>query len=124
MRPFFVFVILFCLVFPCFSQSAHVERFNALGESINRTLTASNYNLELYSQDASDSENLKTYNNYRRKYESLSNALKSSEMRLDKLIRTNDKPVYIKAERDNYESLIKELQALKDEYDAWLRKVR
>jgi len=124
MKPFFVFILLTCLVFPCFSQNAQTERFRALSESMDRTISASNSNLENYSQDASDSENMVTYTNYRRKYESLANALKSSEMRLDKYIRTNDKPSVIKDERDNYEKLIGELQSVKNEYDNWLRNIR
>ena len=89
-----------------------------------RTIEASNSKLENYSQDSSDSENMKTYTSYRRKYESLSNALKSSEMRLDTLIRTNDKASRVKDERDNYENLLKQLQDSKSEYDNWLKNVR
>jgi len=124
MKPFFVFMLLACLAFPCFSQNAPSERFRALSEAMERTLSASNSNLENYSQDSADSENMKTYTNYRRKYESLSNALKSSEMRLDRYLRTNDKASVIKNERDNYENLINELQTTKNEYDNWLRNVR
>jgi len=124
MKPFFVFILLVCLAFPCFSQSANTERFNALSDAMGRTLDAAKTNLENYDQDTTDSENMKTYLQYRRRYESLSSALKSSEARMDKLLRTNDKPARIKAERDRYEKLVNELQSAKSDYDSWLRNVR
>lgn len=124
MKPFFVFILLICLVLPCFSQSTASERFRALSDAMGRTIEASNTKLENYNQDSTDAENMKTYTSYRRKYESLSSALKDSEMRLDRLIRTNDKASRVKDERDNYESLIKQLESAKSDYDSWLRNVK
>ena len=89
-----------------------------------RTLEASNSNLEEYNQNSSDGENMKTYLRYRRKYESLSNALRSSESRMDLYARTNDKPDVVSKERDKYENYIKQLESTKNDYDSWLRNVR
>ena len=125
MKPFFVFVLLVCLGFPCFSQnSKYSERFNNLSEAMGRTLDNGKSNLENYDQDTSDSENMKTYIRYRRRYESLSSAMKDSEARMDRLLRTNDKPARIKDERDNYEKLVNNLQSTKSDYDSWMRSVR
>jgi len=89
-----------------------------------RTIDNSSANLENYNQDATDAENMKTFLRYRRKYESLNDALKTSESRMDLLLRTNDKADVIAAERDKYESYLKQLQDTKSEYDSWLRNVR
>ena len=124
MKPFFVFILLVCLVFPCFSQNSNSERFKALSDAMGRTLEASKSNLEGYDQDTTDSENMKSYVRYRHRHESLSSALKDSEARMDKLLRVNDKPERIKDERDRYEGLINTLQTTKNDYDSWLRNVR
>jgi len=124
MKPIFVFILFVCLVFPCFSQSAASERFSALSDSMGRTLEAGKANLEVYDQDTTDSENHMVYVRYRRRHESLASAMKSSESRMDKLLRTNDKAARIKEERDHYEKLINDLQTVKGDYDNWLRSVR
>ena len=125
MKPFFALILFMCLVFPCFSQTtSSSERFNALSEAMGRGLESGKANLETYDQDTADSENNKTYLHYRRRHESLSDAMKSSEARMDKLLRTNDKAARIKDERDHYERLIKDVESTKGEYDNWLRSVR
>ena len=124
MKPFFVFILLICLVFPCFAQTPASDRFKALSDAMGRTLEASNSNLEEYNQNSMDGENMKTYLRYRRKYESLANALKSSESRMDLYVRTNDKPDVVSQERDKYENYVKQLEETKNDYDSWLRNVR
>jgi len=124
MKYFVAFAIFICVAFPGFSQNARSQRFKDLGDSMGRTLNASNSKLENYDQDTADSGNTRTYTSYNRKHEFLKNALNQSEMKLDLLIRTNDKPAYIKEERDHYESLIKQLDALKSDYDAWLQSIQ
>ena len=124
MKYFFVLILLICVVFPCFSQTTASERFQALSDAMGRTLENSNYKLQNYNEDAIGSENMKTYQLYRRKHESLSNALKDSEKSVELRIRTNDKAAVIKKERDHYEKLIKDLQTTKDEYDSWLKNVK
>ena len=124
MKLFFALIIVFCLVTPCFAQSAAPERFRNLSDAMGRTIENSSANLQNYDQDSSDAENMKTFLRYRRRFESLQNALRSSESRMDLLLRTNDKPDRIGAERDKYESYLKQLQDTKSEYDSWLRNVR
>ena len=123
MRHFFVLALLVFMVSPCFSQSRAGERFKALSDAMGRTLEASNANLENYNQDAGAAESMKTYLRYRRRYESLSHALKVSESRMDLYFRTNDKPDVIIEERDKYENYVKQLEDVKSEYDNWLRNV-
>ena len=124
MKPFFVFILLACLVFPCFSQSAASERLTALSEAMGRTIEYSDSKLESLNQDTGDSEAMKTYTLYRRKHESISSALKDSEKRIDLLIRTNDRAAKVKEERDHYEALLSELKTAKTDYDNWLRSNR
>ena len=125
MKKFFVvFAVFVCVALPGFSQSANSQRFKALSDSMDRTLSISNSKLENYDLDMTDSGNTKTYTSYNRKHEALKRALNESEMKLDLLIRTNDKTSTIKDERDHYESLVKQLEALKSDYDSWLKNVQ
>jgi hypothetical protein len=124
MKYFAVFVLFGCLVFPCFSQSVNAQRFRNLGDSMGKNLSASNSNLQYYDEVISDTGDTKTYTDYYRKFEIVAKALNESESRLDLLIRSNDRPERIKEERDFYERLIKQMDALKAEYDSWLRTVQ
>jgi len=124
MKIFTVSVLLICLAFPVFSQNANTQRFRALGDTMDRTLSNSNSNLEYYNELALDNSNTRTYTDYLRKHNTLAQALNDSEKKLDFYIRTNDKPRIIKEERDNYERLIKELDQVKKDYDNWLSSVR
>ena len=121
MRFFAVFILLLCLVFPVFSQSQGAQRYSALGDSIGSTLTRSNSKLANYNSLIKDDGSNKVYTNYKRKFEYLLTALSESEARLNLLLRTNDRSAIITEERDNYEDLIKQLQALKTEYDNWVK---
>jgi len=124
MKPIYVLAIFFCVTFSVFSQSANSERYKALSDSMDRTISNSNYRLEDYDEMASDSGGTKTYTYYNRRHESLKAALSESERRLDLLIRTNDRNAVIKEERDNYERLIRQLEQVKSDYDNWLRTVQ
>ena len=124
MKYFAVFVIFTCLVFPGFAQSANSQRYKTLGDSITRTVSNSNDKLADYNDQVADDGNTKSYTNYKRRYDSLSRALHESESRLDFLIRTNDRTSKIKAEKDTYERLIKEMEDLKSDYDNWLKNVQ
>lgn len=124
MRAFFVFAIFICVTFQGFSQDANSDKYKALSESMDRTISSTNSKLETYDEMARDSGNTKSYSSYNRKYETIKFALNQSEQRLDLLIRTNDKPSIIKEERDNYEELKKHLEDLKSEYDKWQSSVK
>ena len=117
-------LIFACMVFPAFSQNANSQRLQALSDSMASTLSSSNSKLNDFDQQLADSGSTKAYATYRDRYNSLSKALQESEAKLNRLIISNDRTANIKAERDNYESLIKKLDALKSEYDNWLKGVK
>ena len=124
MKKLMFSLIFACLVFPVFAQNASAQRFKALSDSMGTTLSNSTSKLQDFDEQMTDSGNTKTYASYREKYEGLSKALQESEARLNRLIQTNDRTANIKAERDNYESLIKKLETVKSDYDNWLRSVQ
>jgi len=124
MKFFITFVILVCVVFPGFSQSASSDRFKALSDSMDRTINSSSSKLESYDELSLDSSNTNTFMRYNRRHEVLKEALGDSESRLDLLIRTNDRPSLIREERDNYENLLNNVKSLKSDYDSWLRSVQ
>ena len=120
-----LFSLLFvCLVFPAFSQNANSDRFKSLSDTMGSTLSGSTSKLSNYDQQISDTGNSKSYASYRERYNSLSKALQESEARLNRMIQSNDRTANIKAERDNYEGLVKKLDALKSDYDNWLKSVQ
>jgi len=124
MKFFIAFVILICVAFPGFSQSANSDRFQALSDSMERTISSSSSKLESYDELSLDSSSTNTFIRYNRRYDNLREALRDSESRLDLLIRTNDRPSLIREERDNYERLLDNLKSLKSDYDSWLRSVQ
>jgi len=85
------------------------------------TLTSSNSKLNDFDQQVADSGNTKGYASYRDRYNNLSKALQDSEAKLNRMILSNDRTADIRAERDNYANLIKKLDALKSDYDNWLK---
>ena len=120
-----MFALIFVwLVFPVFSQDASAQRFQSLSDAMGSTLSSSNSKLQSFDDQINDTGNTKTYGSYREKYEDLTKALQESEARLNRLIQSNDRNANIKAERDNYESLIKKLDTVKSDYDNWLKSVQ
>ena len=124
MKPFFIVIFFICLVSPCFAQSAASDRFRSLSDAMGRSVESSNANLENYKQNANDGENMQAYLGYMRKYESIINALRTSEEKMNTYERTSEKPGKVSEERDKYEGFIKKLQETKGEYDNWLRNVK
>ena len=126
MKKFIVFLVFICFAVPVFSQndSANVQRYNALSDSMGTTLNKSNVLLEDFNSQIKDDGDIKVYTSYKRKYESLVRALQESEFLLNLYLRTYDRTATIKAERDNYEHLIGQLQQTKSEFDGYLRSSR
>ena len=124
MRYFFAFTIFFCLAFPVFSQAGNVQRFRALSDNMETAASRSTNKLAEYDSIIMDDGNIRVYMNYRKKFESLSKEINDTESRLNLLLRTNDRISHMKAERDHYEALIKNLEAIKSEYDNWMRSVQ
>ena len=122
MKAFFVFAIFFCLTFTVYSQNS--EKYKALSDSMERTISSSTSKMESYDDQTRESGNTRSFINYNRRYQILKDALNESERKLDLLIRTNDRFAKIKEERDNYEVLLQHLEDLKSEYDSWMRNVQ
>lgn len=121
MKIIFGFTVFFCLVFPAFSQSASVQRFNALGDAMGTQISSSTEALAEFDELVKEDGSVKNYSGYKRRYDSLVKALEESEARMNFLLRTNDRSDIIREERDRYENLLNELQTVKSEYDNWLR---
>ena len=124
MKIFIGVVIFLSLVFPVFSQSTDMERFVALSESMEDSISRSLEILADFDSRSAGDDAIRTFSWYRRKHDELMAALIASELKIDHFYRTNDRVVYIREERNNYERLLTELEAMKSEYDAWLGTVR
>ena len=124
MKIFIGFIIFSCLAFPVFSQNPNAQRFRTLSDSMGATVTKSTANLADFDERSSNNGSFRTYTSYKVKYDDLVAALRGSEERMDLLFRSNDRIEIIKAERDKYDGLIKQLDAVKSEYDNWLRTVQ
>ena len=122
MKKIIILIILACLVFPVFSQSAIQQRTAALSDSMGNTYSRSSAKLADYDSMIKDDGEIKMYTSYLRKYNSLVKALRESESRLDLYLRTNERSDIIRAERDNYEALVNQLQSVKSEYDSSMRR--
>ena len=120
MRFFVCLIIFTCLAFPAFSQSANEERYQALSEQMDFTLTNSRSNLENFDQELKDSGRNNSYASYRESYLSLVRRMNETEARIDLYTRTNDRTSLIRREHDRYENLINELEQLKSDYDGWM----
>jgi len=126
MKYFAVLVILAGLTFPVFAQntttnSAITRRYTSLGDSMNKTISSSTATLADFNSQIKDNGDIKMYTTYLRKYNYLAKELEESESKLNLLLRTNDRTLYITNERDNYEDLLKQLQSLKSDFDAYVK---
>ena len=89
-----------------------------------RSVTATTATLADFDAQIGENWDMGVYTSYLRKYQSIMRALQESENKLNLYIRTFDRPSVIKVERDNYESLLKQLQAVKSEFDSSSRSSR
>ena len=124
MKIFMGFVILTCLAFPVFSQSSDTDRFAELSGSMDAAISRSTDMLAAYDSRSSDDGDIRMYSSYKKRFDDLVRDLRESELKMAQLFRTNDRVVYIREERDNYNRLLSELQSVKAEYDGWLRTVQ
>jgi hypothetical protein len=119
------FVIFVCLAFPAFSQAKIPDvDFNELSDAMDSSITRSTSVLAEFDANLNDDGNFKAYSLYRKRYDDLVKALRESEARMDLLYRTYDRSDHVRRERDTYNDLLTQLQAVKSEYDAWLRTIR
>ena len=124
MKFFVIFAVFVCLCFPVFSQNANQQRFSALSDSMGSTISRSNDNLADFDSQIKDNSDVRTYGSYRIRYEYFVKALQESELLMNRMLRSHDRIAYIQDERDNYESLIKQLESTKADYDNFVRSVR
>ena len=129
MKVFMVFFIFACFAFPVFSQSQNtpnpdMDRFNALSESMDSSVTRSTGILAGYDSMTNNDGEYKMYASYKKRYDDLVKALRESEAKMGLLVRTHDHANNVKNERDTYDDLLNQLQAVKTEYDGWLRTVQ
>ena len=120
------FVIFICLAFPAFSQSQspNADLFNALSQSIESSVSRSTSVLADYDSRSNNDGDFKMYSSFKKRYDDIMKALRESEAQMALLFRTYDRTDYIKKERDNYDDLLTQLKAVKDEYDNWLSTIR
>ena len=124
MKVFIVAVIFACAIFPAFSQDANAPRYRQLSDAMGSAVSNSAEILDDFDLTLTNNDNLVTYTSYRNKYVNLINALQASEDRLNNLIRSNARESLRREERDNYERLLKRLEAVKAEFDDWLKSVQ
>jgi hypothetical protein len=124
MKFFFVSVMLACLVLPVFSQDANTQRYKSMSDSMGTTVSNSNTRLADFDKRITYNGNGKSYAEFKQKFDTLSKALRDSEIKLNRMINAHDSVGNIKVERDRYESLIKELGSVKSDYDQWLSSVQ
>ena len=117
-------LVLFFLAFPVFAQSATAQRHRALSEAMGQSVTRSTATLADFDSRMRDDGTIRVFTTYIRRFESLTGALRDSEIRLDFLLRANAPSEGIQTERDNYERLLRELESVRTEYDNWLRTVQ
>jgi len=125
MKYFVVFVILAGLAFPVFAQNtALAQRLTALSDSMATSVTRATTTLSDFDAQIKDKKDVAIYTSYLNKYGYLVSALQDSEGRFKLLMRTNDRNVNIQEERDTFEAIIKQLQSVKSDFDAYLKSPR
>ena len=118
-------IIFTCFVFPAFSQTSRAQqRYTTLGDTMGASVTRTTATLAEFDSMTNQDGQVKVFTDFLRRYNNLNQALDRSELRMNFLLRANVRVEEVAEERDNYDSLVKQLQALKNDYDNWLRTVR
>ena len=117
-------IILFAFTFPVFSQNANIQRYRALGDAIGTTLTRSTAALADFDSRVRDDGTNQLYARFFRQHSELARALRESEFRLNFLLKGFAHKSLITEEHENYQHLLRQLEVLRTEYDAWLRTVQ
>ena len=125
MKYLAVLVILACLAIPAFAQNTtFAQRLSTLSDSMGTTITKDTATLAEFDSQIKDNGDFKTYASFKRKYEFVAKELDDTGLKVNLMIRSNDRTAYIKAERDNYEDLLKQLQSVKSDFDNFSKSVR
>jgi Skp family chaperone for outer membrane proteins len=117
-----VFVVMLLLVSTfAFGQQ---DRFNGLKTKIDDTSAKYHQVLDTASVDFNSAENRVKYNAFNKRYQALAGKLHAETVNLERRSKVIDiTPEEIQDRRSRIESLVSELDALKSEYDAWIRTV-
>jgi hypothetical protein len=124
MKVIFVSIMLTCLALPVFCQEAATQRYKSMSDSMGSTISSGNTKLRDFDSRIGYNNNGKVYGTYRARFDSLARAIRDSEIRLNRLLQSYDRVENIREERDKYESLVKQLETMKSEYDDWLRSIQ
>ena len=124
MKVLIAFAIFICVFVPAFSQDTNVPVYRELSDSMGSSISSSTSTLANFDLLMMNNDNFVTYTTYMGQYNTLVNSLRESEARLNKLIKANAIESRRKDERDNYERLLKRLQAVKSEFDGWMQSIR
>ena len=116
-------LVLFSLAFPVFSQDASAQRRTALSEAMNATITRSTTALADFDSRITVDATARVYAAYFRRHSFLAADLHESGAKLDLLLRGNAHTTILREERNTYERLLRELEAVKTDYENWLRTV-
>jgi len=124
MKIFIIAIVLVGLVMPVFAQDANAPLYKSLNDSMNGTISYGSGALQNFDKNITNNDQGKAYAVYKVRYEALTKALNESETRLDRLLYFHDTPANVRAERNRFESLLKQIQAVQAEYDNWLKSVQ
>ncbi|GHU05300.1 hypothetical protein FACS1894147_11340 [Spirochaetia bacterium] len=113
-----------CVVFPVFSQDSNAPKYRSLDETMGNTISATNSQLSEFDKLMTYNGNAKVYASYKQQYDSLSKSIQSQEIKLKRMIQSYDNTGNLKKERDMYETLIRKLEAIKSEYENWLKNIQ
>jgi myosin heavy subunit len=115
-----VFVVILLLVSAlAFSQQ---DRFNGLKTKIDDTSAKYHQILDTASVDFRSAENRVKYEAFNKRYQSLAGKLHMENVALERRSKAATiTPGEIQERRSKVEALVGELDALKSEYDAWIR---
>ena len=120
-----IIAILFAgLLMPVFGQDANASLYRSLDESMGATLSYNSSRLQNFDREIIYNNQGKAYSTYKIRFDALSKALEDSEFKLDRLLQSHDTSANIRAERDRYEGLVRQLEEVKSDYDNWLRAVQ
>ena len=124
MKYLIAVALIACAVFPAFSQDANVPRYRQLSDAMGTSVSSSTSTLNDFDLLMRNNDNLSTYVSYRGMYSNLVTKLRESEDRMNVLIKSNARESMRTDERNNYERLLRRLEAVKSEFDDWLKSVQ
>ena len=124
MKILITITLLACLALTAFSQDPNSQRFDALSNSMDNTLTRSNNRLANYDEQMNFGGNSREYSTFKLKFDSISHSMRTVEERIEHMLRSNARPSHIERERNIYATLIRQLEEVKAEYENWMRSIR